>query len=214
MQGRWNHLLSSSLLIITTPLISKWFEIVKEKYSEKQRFYHTLQHIEDLYVLYDEYRYLLHDPVVVELAIWFHDVIYDPKRNDNEEKSAQLFEEFAKEIALEERIIQQTTNFIISTKAHMNAVFQDNPDLALFLDFDLLVLAKPPQEYDTYAQQIRQEYIHYEELPYCQGRVNVLGGFLASKFIFKTNTIQQKFEERARQNLIREVAQLTAKASL
>ena len=74
MEDRWNHLLSS-LHITTTDFTSKWFKILTEKYNEPQRYYHTLQHIQDLYVLYDEFKYLLHVPVVCELAIWFHEYV-------------------------------------------------------------------------------------------------------------------------------------------
>jgi len=60
-----------------------------------------------------------------------------------------------------------------------------------------------------YAQQIRQEYIHYPEEAYRIGRSKVLEGFLASNFLFKTPIIREKFEDKARENLRKEISQLT-----
>ena len=31
-------------------------------------------------------------------SLWFHDIIYDPKRNDNEQQSAEVFGTFAEEL--------------------------------------------------------------------------------------------------------------------
>ena len=51
---------------------------------EPHRYYHNLQHIHDM---------LLNDNLIINgLTIWYHDAIYDPKRNDNEERSAELAE--------------------------------------------------------------------------------------------------------------------------
>ena len=58
-----------------------------DRYTEPQRAYHTLQHIEESLVLFASVHHLAENPVDVELAIWFHDVIYDPKASDNEERS-------------------------------------------------------------------------------------------------------------------------------
>ncbi|RZK94730.1 MAG: hypothetical protein EOO62_30490, partial [Hymenobacter sp.] len=44
-------------------------------YNAPERHYHTLQHIENLLDRVGEYP--LQDPVVVELAVWFHDAVYN-----------------------------------------------------------------------------------------------------------------------------------------
>jgi predicted metal-dependent HD superfamily phosphohydrolase len=56
-------------------------------YDAPERHYHTLQHIENLLDRVEAYP--LHDPVVVGLAIWFHDAVYSALRHDNETKSAE-----------------------------------------------------------------------------------------------------------------------------
>ena len=61
-------------------------------YEQPGRYYHTLFHIKDCLVKFDEVKRLLEEPDVVELAIWFHDAIYEfwTKPNENEQFSASL----------------------------------------------------------------------------------------------------------------------------
>src|SRR5690242_14685828 len=59
-------------------------------YAAPERHYHNLAHIEAMLGLMHGYENALSDPQSVEAAIWFHDVIYDTRRHDNEAKSAEL----------------------------------------------------------------------------------------------------------------------------
>src|SRR5262245_59080574 len=70
-----------------------WFDIVVERYSESHRHSHTIRHIEECLNEFDAVRHLATQPVAVELAIWFHDAIYDTHASDNEEQSALLAEQ-------------------------------------------------------------------------------------------------------------------------
>ncbi len=63
----------------------EYFSIMRDLYSQMWRKYHDLSHI---------YRYInsiyahkdkLNDINSVLLSAWFHDIIYTPSRNDNEE---------------------------------------------------------------------------------------------------------------------------------
>ena len=82
-------------------------------------------------------------------------------------------------------------------------------DLRLFLDFDLEVLSRAPEEYDLYATQIRQEYSHYVDDIYRAGRVNVLKKFLArDRIYFNTGGVWQQREFAARENIMREIERL------
>ncbi len=57
-------------------------------YSQPHRYYHNLHHIAECLAEFDSVRHLASQPVAVELAIWFHDAIYDTRAQDNEERSA------------------------------------------------------------------------------------------------------------------------------
>lgn len=75
--------------------------------------------------------------------------------------------------------------------------------LAIIFSFSALV-------YDVYAQQIRQEYIHYNDEAYNKGRSAVLQSFLKATPLFKTATLQDRFEQKAVNNLKREIEKLKA----
>jgi len=78
----------------------------------------------------------------------------------------------------------------------------------IFLDLDLAVLGTSPSEYDEYAVQIRQEYIHYCWEEYAAGRRAVLNGFLAREWLYFTDHFRQRYEMQARKNLQRELDNL------
>src|SRR6478735_4057334 len=58
-------------------------------YSEAHRKYHTLQHLSECVATLDSVRASIPHPAEVEIALWFHDAIYDTKRSDNEAQSAE-----------------------------------------------------------------------------------------------------------------------------
>ncbi|MFV2032544.1 MAG: metal-dependent hydrolase, partial [Gammaproteobacteria bacterium] len=62
-----------------------------DAYSEPQRYYHTLDHIEHCLSLFDKICSSLQSPEALELAIWFHDIIYRPGSESNEQLSADHF---------------------------------------------------------------------------------------------------------------------------
>jgi len=63
-------------------------------YSEKHRYYHNLDHIESMFKYVDTLdSYIKDTNDIMCVAIWFHDAIYDPTKNDNEDKSIELFEQ-------------------------------------------------------------------------------------------------------------------------
>jgi len=59
-------------------------------YTESWRAYHNLDHIGHCLAELAAVRQLADDPIALEAAVWFHDVIYDTRRKDNEERSAGL----------------------------------------------------------------------------------------------------------------------------
>lgn len=83
-RDRWHRLLAAFAL----PESNEWFDRLVDAYSQKHRRYHTGAHIDHCLQELDAAPGLAVEPAEVELALWFHDAIYDPYASDNEAKSA------------------------------------------------------------------------------------------------------------------------------
>ena len=175
-----------------------------EKYSEPLRHYHDARHVLACLETLDSYPGKIENNNALELAIWYHDAIYDPKASDNEVQSAAYFRKefqpFASGIEKVERLILATRH----TESE-----PDSPDEALLVDIDLGILGAAPARYQLYAEDIRKEYAHVSEEQYRQGRSEVLKSFLARKDIYHTRHFRKLLEPQARENLIQELEDLS-----
>src|SRR5579862_8801291 len=75
-QDRWNSLLES---VGARRSGLEWYDRLAKAYGEPQRHYHNHRHIAECLAEFDQARGLAGDAVTVELALWFHDAVYDPK---------------------------------------------------------------------------------------------------------------------------------------
>ena len=176
----------------------KIFNKLIAAYSEKQRAYHTLQHLYECLTLLESIRSDLKDAYSVELSLWFHDAIYDPQAKDNEMKSAELFEKYmAQDLSVE--IVEKIKRWIIATQKHEST---NELDLQFLLDIDLAILAASPERFEEYEQQIQLEYAWVESEIYSIKRKEVLAHFYQAEPLYQTEYFQQNFEQRAKQNLI------------
>lgn len=167
-------------------------------YSKPDRTYHNLDHVAVMLDTVSEFEDLLREPLEVRLAVWFHDYVYDSRRQDNEEKSAYL----ASTILDHERyalLRPRLTELIMATKSH-HARWGD-PDCQLLLDADLAILGAAPADYDHYAQAIRREYAWVPEDRYREGRRKVLINFLERPRLYHTPALYERLEQAARTNL-------------
>lgn len=177
----------------------KVFNKLIAAYSEKQRAYHTVQHLYECLVLFESIRPDLNDANAVELALWFHDVVYDPQAKDNELKSAELLEYYlAQDLSVD--IVEKIKRWIIATQKHEAT---DELDLQFLLDIDLAILAASPERFDEYEQQIQQEFAWVDPDIYSIKRKQVLAHFYQTEPLYQTEYFQQNFEQRAKQNLKR-----------
>lgn len=175
----------------------KVFNKLIAAYSEKQRAYHTLQHLYECLILLESIRSDLSDANAVELALWFHDAVYDPQAKDNELKSAELLEQYlAQDLSID--IVQKIKRWIIATQKHEAT---DELDLQFLLDIDLAILAASPARFAEYEQQIRQEYAWVDPDVYSIKRIEVLAHFYQTEQLYQTEYFQQNFEQSAKSNL-------------
>lgn len=181
------------------------FGYLVSRYSEPHRKYHDLSHIQDCLAKFDQMRDLTENVVAVELAIWFHDIVYDPLSRTNEEDSAETFRAVMAPYALSEVLCRTVCDLILSTR-HVSA--PETIDAAVLHDVDLSILGSESDAYLNYCRCIREEYSGYADDPYREGRAQFLRKMLGMEWIYCTAHGRDRYEPRARQNLVRELALL------
>jgi predicted metal-dependent HD superfamily phosphohydrolase len=202
LAARW-HALTAPLLPDATRRDAELAHLAAA-YDAPERHYHTLQHIENL--LNRVAVHPLQDRVVVELAVWFHDAVYDALRADNEAKSADWALAFLQETSLAPSRRERVADLIRRTQDHTQHQPPDDVDLLLFLDADLSILGAPEAAYWEYAHQIRREYQLVPDLLYRPGRRKVLAKMLAAPVLFHTPALRDELDAQARRNLQAELA--------
>jgi predicted metal-dependent HD superfamily phosphohydrolase len=202
LQAAWIRLLGS--YDVSPAAAYPIFDRLMAAYSESHRHYHNLEHISEMLRVVSRLADLTTGVGVVQLAVWFHDVVYNSRAKDNEERSA------ARAVAelnfLPSDMLEHIRAMILATRHTTEAPI--DADTAVLLDADLAMLGAEERRYDRYASAIRQEYAWVEEAPYREGRSKVLDSFLLRPRIFCTQRMFEVGESAARANLRRELDRL------
>ena len=178
-----------------------WNEITRA-YSASDRHYHNMQHLEQLYRKVSAIETHLQQPEIVWLALCYHDIIYDAGRQDNEEQSAAFAKEILDALQFSEEKVQQCTDMILATKGH---TISADMDTNYFTDADLSILGQEWGQYIQYAKELRKEYAIYPDEQYYPRRIRVIQHFLDMPRLFKTDYFYMQYEEKARENLAKEL---------
>lgn len=178
-----------------------WTEIEKN-YSSKKRHYHTLQHLDNLLSQLTEVKSEIQNWETILFTLFYHDIIYNSIKSNNEVKSAELAEKRMKHISVSNDKIELCKKQILATKSHIKST---DSDTNYFTDADLSVLGQNWETYLLYCRNVRKEYSIYPALVYNPGRKKVLNHFLSMDRIFKTDFFYNKFETQAKQNLQQEI---------
>jgi predicted metal-dependent HD superfamily phosphohydrolase len=157
------------------------------RYGEPHRRYHTLEHIEEVLALVSG--------TEVELAAWYHDVIYDVTGSDSEARSAVYAGQRLESLGAPADVIAEVQRLILLTAGHTAA--DDDVNGSMLIRADLSILSAEPSRYDRYARDVRVEYVQVDDDSWCAGRTAVLHSLLAIAP-----------DERARSNIARELAGL------
>ncbi len=181
-----------------------WIEI-EEKHGESHRAYHNLSHLENLYKELLPLKDQVNNWNIILLGMFYHDAIYNPRKSNNEEKSAELAKQRMTELKVPEDQIKKCYQLILATKSHDQS---KDDDINLFTDADLSILGYPWEDYEAYTRQIRKEYSIYPNFLYKNGRKKVLKHFLEMDRLFKTDYFSKKYESQARNNLENELVGL------
>jgi predicted metal-dependent HD superfamily phosphohydrolase len=173
-------------------------------YSASHRRYHTLLHLRECFAHFDAARSLAPHPEAVELALWFHDAVYDPQRSDNEERSADWAHASILAAGCPAETADRVRGLVLATR-HGTAPPDADPDADLLLDIDLAILGSAAARYDDYTREIRAEYAHVPEADFRARRAGVLQGFLNRTRLYRTEVFASALEAQARENLQREL---------
>lgn len=176
-------------------------------YHQPSRSYHNFVHIAHVLKELDSIRRLIGSPDLVEMALWYHDAVYQSKLSGNEEKSAELAQQRLSSAGVNTIFIDKVTSLILATK---HQVTPQNQDEKYLVDIDLSILGKPEAEFDEYELDIREEYSWVPVDLFKKKRSEILAGFLQCENIYSINFFKEKYEEQARKNLQRSLEKLSS----
>ena len=172
-------------------------------YREPQRHYHSLQHLEECLAHFEVTAALAQHPGEVEIALWFHDAIYEVQGKHNERLSADWAAKALTASGAVESAISRVDELIMATCHKASPTL---PDQRLLVDIDLAILGAAPERFSEYDKQVKQEYSWVPSVLYGFKRKEVLNGFLARPSTFTTPHFQSRLEQTARENLKKAVA--------
>jgi len=133
-----------------------------KRYDEPHRFYHTAKHIHSMLDMAAEMGILSDD---LFLAIIFHDIIYDPKGDMNEELSVEHLQHWVQNDAVNQAILD--------TKTH-NATSELSEQL---IKLDLSVLYDTFEKFVDYEEKIFKEYQWVDYSSYKERRIEILKNY-------------------------------------
>ena len=205
LKQNWISLLSK-FTNNTTLLTSSWRDIEKN-YTQNNRAYHNLTHLSNMFAEAEKWEDHIKDLAVLHFTIWFHDIIYNSLKKDNELKSAQFAQVILEQTSLDKVRIEQCYQQILLTINHQPPSSASLDDRFL-IDFDLEILSKDWESYKAYSQQVRKEYWMYPYVLYKNGRKKAMRHFLEREYIYQTPFYQKEKEAQARKNIEREIEEL------
>jgi len=191
-----------SIYNATPETIGKLWAEIEEQYSGKKKHYHTLQHLRHLLLELQAVKGEIKSWETVCFSLYYHDIIYNAVKSDNEEQSAELAGKRMQQLDLPDAIIRNCKSQILATKKHLES---GDSDTDYFTDADLAILGQDWETYSHYCSNVRKEYAFYPDMVYNAGRRKVLKHFLEMDKIFKTKHFQEKYETQAKLNIFKEL---------
>lgn len=182
------------------------FAALSAAYAQPHRHYHTARHIRDCLEKLDAIRAEAGEPDAIELALWFHDAVYDPYRSDNEQASADWAVRFLRENGAPASLQERMQAMILATRHEAAA---SDHDMAILIDIDLSILGSSADAYEDYRRAVRREYRWVPGPLYRRKRRAVLESFLDRERIFLTGHFQATHEACARRNIAAEIEALS-----
>lgn len=205
LEYRWHQLMLRQQA--PTRYIAPLWREIRSAYTNTHRHYHNLHHLADLLAQADRFRTEITDFDTLELAIWYHDIICQCLRKDNEEKSAVFAKYRMEAIQYPREKLVRCYRQINATKKYQLSN-EDDADTAWLLDFDLSIMGKDWATYSKYLDKLRKEYSVFPTFLYKRGRKKTLELLLERDRLFHTPYYYDRFETNAWNNIQRELVLL------
>lgn len=174
-------------------------------WAEPSRVYHGTAHLLDCLARLDEVPGDQATRDRIEAALWYHDAVYDPRAEDNEERSAGWAERALVGLGIASSETGEVARLIRLTR-HAEPP-TDEPG-RIMCDIDLSILGRTPSEFDAYDAAICAEYVWMPDEAFRQERRRILSGLLARDTLYGTDRFRRPYEGPARANLRRALARL------
>jgi len=205
LKARWRaHL--QMLGNFSADLVGRTFDDLCASYSEPHRRYHTLAHLTSLFACLEHHAEEIGDPPRIAFATWYHDIVYDPRRGDNEAKSAERALKELADLGADGALRSHVMQLILATKDHTKGGRDYDDDI--FLDADFAILGAPEAEYRQYVRDVRAEYAHVDDARWKAGRGAFLSKLAAGPRIFRTGVFEGEYAAQARTNIAWELKEL------
>ena len=204
--ARWRGLMSA----LGLGAQDETYAALAEAYGARGRHYHNRDHVAACLDLLDAHADLAEHPAEVELALWFHDAVYDTRAFDNEAKSAGWAAEFLAGAGAEPAAAARVRAHVLATRHDAAPAPGDSApgDSALVVDIDLAILGRAPAVFDAFDRGIRKEYAWVPGFLYRRKRRQILEHLLDRPRLYATPALRARFEAPARANLQRALGRL------
>mgnify|MGYP000900325644 CR=1 FL=1 len=175
-------------------LLEKWgikchINTILSMWNESHRSYHNLNHLNDLISQINENKskYSEKEYEKLILTALFHDVVYDPASQTNEEDSANFLIECA--VDKKNSDILDVKQMILDTKTHDSTTNLSEA----FNNYDMNIVERDFDQLLEWERGISEEYSIYPKEEYKEGRLKFLESLL-DKYTHNTENLLKLVE--------------------
>jgi pantetheine-phosphate adenylyltransferase len=194
------------------------YETIRSLYSGNDRRYHSLSHIVDGLNIIPKIEGQIENPKAFTLAWIFHDSMYDTalsceetNSKSNGERSADKMAEQARAWGFDQKTIDCAADLIWQTETGEAAPVTN--DEKLFVDLDMSILGRSPEEIAIYENELRIEHGSYTETDWIKDRTAFLQS-LDTDNLFHTSFFRDIYGPQAKENVAASLARLRPRENL
>ncbi len=197
MNERWLDLLD--FYGIDQEAVRDAFRDLFNHYTGSDRHYHNLEHVGDVLDVIEELGELTQDLRQVQLAAWYHDIIYDTHFSDNEARSASYAKQALLKLGIPLATADRVSELVLATVSHEAAA--SDTDCQILLDADLSTLGAGEETFQRHSRALREEYGWVSDQEYQKSRGQFFSGLLERDRIYYIDQVYEAREKQARINL-------------